>query len=112
MPTGAKAPNLTVNPAALSVELAPLIGPRWALLGDSLVLVAPVVDPHGVRLFYRSTSGVGGVFDVKIAGRSLQAVLTNKSVVTLSSDNDGTITLTSSNGSVVLKARLRRGDAR
>jgi hypothetical protein len=105
MPTGNRIPNFAVDPAALSGGLASLIGPRWALLGDSLVVVAPVAAPGGLRLFYRSA---GGVFDVKISGGSLQAVLSNKSVVTLSPEGDDTITWTSSNGSIVLKAPLRR----
>jgi len=112
MPTGNRVPNFAVDPAALSGGLASLIGPRWALLGDSLVVVAPVAAPGGLRLFYRSAGSAGGVFDVKIAGGSLQAVLTNKSVVTLSPEGDGTITWTSSNGSIVLKAPLRRGDSK
>jgi hypothetical protein len=112
MPTGTKVPNFAVDPSALSGGLASLIGPHWALLGDSLVVVAPVADPSGLRLFYRSAGSAGGVFDVTIVGGSLQAVLTNKSVVTLSPEGDGTITWTSSNGSMVLKAPLRRGDSK
>ncbi len=110
MPPGNRVPNFAVDPATLSGGLASLIGPRWALLGDSLVVVAPVAAPGGLRLFYRSAGSAGGVFDVKIAGGSLQAVLSNKSVVTLSPEGDGSITWTSSNGSIVLKAPLRRGD--
>ena len=112
MPTGKNAPSLLVDPATLSGELASLIGPHWALLGDTLVLVAPVAAPGGVRLFYRSAGSAGGVFDVKITATSLEAVLANKSVVTLSPGGDATITWTSSNGSVVLKAPLRSGDSR
>lgn len=112
IPTGVKMPNFAVDPSTLPDGLASLIGPRWALLGDSLIVVAPVADPGGLRLFYRSAGSAGGVFDVKIAGGSLQAVLTNKSVVALSPDGDGTITWTSSNGLVVLKAPLRRGDTK
>jgi hypothetical protein len=71
-----------------------------------------VATSRGLRLFYRSAGSAGGVFDARIADGSLQAVLTNKSVVTLSSEGDGTITWTSSNGLVVLKAPLRRGDSK
>src|SRR4029077_14283383 len=47
MPTGNKVPNFPRDPSALSGGLASLIGPRWALLGDSLVVVAPVAVPGG-----------------------------------------------------------------
>ena len=111
MPAGGKAPDFVVDPASLPGAPAWLLGPRWALLGDTLVLVVPVPDPRGVRLAYRSTGG-GGVFDAKIAGDSMHAVLTNKSTVTLSPDGGGTITWTSVDRSVVLKAPLRRGAER
>ena len=112
MPVGAAASNLTADPSALPAGFAPLLGPRWALLGDALVLVAPVAGSPGVRLLYRSTGGGGGEFDARIAGGSLHATLANKSTVTMSPDGGGTITLTSSNGSVVLKGPLRPADGR
>jgi len=55
------------------------------------------------------TRSVALIYETE-SGGSLQAVLSNKSVVTLSPEGDGTITWTSSNGSIVLKAPLRRGD--
>jgi hypothetical protein len=76
------------------------------------VLVAPVADPRGVRLLYRSSGSAGGVFDVRIAGGSMHAGLPNKSTVTLSPDGGGTITWTSADGSSVLKAPMRGGEAR
>jgi hypothetical protein len=111
MPAGESAPVLAVDPSSLPGALASLAGPRWALLGDTLVLVAPVSDPHGVRLLYRSTGTTGGVLDARIVGGSMQVVLPNNSTVTLSPDSHGTITWTSSDGSQVLTAPLRRGDA-
>jgi pimeloyl-ACP methyl ester carboxylesterase len=112
MPVGAAAPNFAVDPASLPGALASLAGPSWALLGDMLVLVAPVADARGVRLLYRSTGTAGGVLDAKILGGSMHATLPNKSTVTLSPERDGTITVTSPNGSQTLTAPLRRGDLR
>jgi pimeloyl-ACP methyl ester carboxylesterase len=110
MPAGDAAPVLAADPSSLPAPLASLAGPRWALLGDTLVLVAPVADPSGVRLLYRSTGTGGGVLDAKVIGGSMHAVLPNKSTVTLSPDGHGTITWTSSDGSQVLSAPLRRGE--
>jgi pimeloyl-ACP methyl ester carboxylesterase len=110
MPAADKVPNLAVEPSSLPGALASLAGPHWALLGDTLVLVAPVADPGGVRLLYRSTGTGGGVLDAKILGGSMRAVLPNKSTVTLSPDGHGTITWTSSDRSQVLSAPLRRGE--
>ncbi|HEV2055196.1 MAG TPA: alpha/beta fold hydrolase [Methylomirabilota bacterium] len=112
MRPGEEAPSLAVDPSTLPAALVSLIGLRWALLGDSLVLVAPVADPRGVRLLYRSSGSPGGVYEPKIAGDSIQAVLPNKSTVVLSPAGGGTITWTSSDRSVVLKAPLRRGAER
>ncbi len=109
MPAGEPTPDLAVDPSSLPAALAPLAGPHWALLGDTLVLVAPVADPRGVRLLYRSTGVGGGVLDARIIGGSMRAVLPNKSTVTLSPDGHGTITWTSSDGSQVVSAPLRRG---
>lgn len=112
MPIGSKSPDFAVDPSALPGALASLIGPHWAVLGDSLVLVAPVADSRGVRLLYRSSGSAGGVFDVRIAGGSMHTGLPNKSTVTLSPDGGGTITWTSADGASVLKAPLRGGGER
>lgn len=112
MPIGSKSPDFAVDPSALPSALASLIGPHWAVLGDSLVLVAPVADSRGVRLLYRSSGSAGGVFDVRIAGGSMHTGLPNKSTVTLSPDGGGTITWTSADGASVLKAPLRGGGER
>lgn len=112
MRPGEKVPGLAVDPSTVPAAVLSLIGLRWALLGDSLVLVAPVGDPRGVRLLYRSSGSAGGVYDAMIAGGSILAVLPNKSSVVLSQDGGGTITWTSSDRSVVLKAPLRRGAER
>lgn len=112
MPGGESTANLDVEPSSLPAGLGPLAGPRWALLGDTLVLVAPVSDPRGVRLLYRSTGTAGGVLDAQIIGGTMRAVLPNRSTVTLSPNGHGTITWTSSDGSQVLSAPLRQGEAR
>ena len=45
--------------------LLALAGPRWALVGDTLALVAPIEEGGRVRLMYRTTpSGGKGVFPV------------------------------------------------
>ncbi len=112
LPAGDAPPNLAVDPSSLPGALASLAGPRWALLGDAVVLVAPVADARGVRLLYRSTGSRGGVLDAKITGGSMRAMLPNRSTITLSPDSHGTITWTSADGSQVLTAPLRRGEAR
>jgi hypothetical protein len=96
--------------ATFPAPVGSLIGPRWALLADSLVLVAPVEDPKGgLRLMYRSTTFAGGVFEATVKDRAIRAVLSNKSVVTLKPEGEGTITWTASDGSRSLDAPLTRG---
>ena len=109
MPGGSIKPALA-DRSTLPGPIASLAGPHWALLGDTLVLVAPVADPRGVRLLYRSTSSAGGVFDVTITTGSMQAVVSGKSTVTLSAEGGSTITLTSRDGTQVQKAPLRPGE--
>ena len=89
MRPGEKVPGLAVDPSTLPAAFVSLIGLRWAFPGDSLVLVAPVADPRGVRLLYRSSRSTGGVYEAKIAGDSIQAVLPNKSSVVLSPGRRG-----------------------
>jgi pimeloyl-ACP methyl ester carboxylesterase len=108
MRPGEKVPGLSLDPSALPAAVMPLVGLRWALLGDSLVLVAPVSDQGGVRLLYRSGGTNDGVYEATLGGGSIRAVLPNKSSVTLSADGGNTITWTSADRSTVLKAPLRR----
>lgn len=91
--------------------LAALTGLRWAVLGDSVVLVAPVEEerPGRLRLMYRSTGFGGGVFDATLSDGAVRAVLTNGSRVTLRPDGEGAITWTASDGSRSLDAPLVRG---
>ena len=109
MPVGTRKPDLA-DGSTLPASIASLAGLHWALVGDTLVLVAPVTDPRGVRLLYRSTNSRGGVFDATITGRAIQATISAKSTVTLSADAGGTITLTPSD-SAQISAPLRPADA-
>jgi len=108
MPSGARRPDLA-DRSTLPPSVASLGGPHWALLGDTLVLAAPVTDPRGVRLLYRSTNSRGGVFDATITNHSIQAAISAKSTVTLSAEAGGTITLTSPDAAPI-SAPLRPGD--
>jgi len=108
MPAGTKKPDLA-DSSTLPTSVASLAGLHWALVGDTLVLVAPVRDPRGVRLLYRSTNSRGGVFDASITNHSIQATISGKSTVTLSAEAGGAITL-SSPDSVQVSAPLRPGD--
>ena len=108
MRPGEKVPGLNLDPSALPAAVMPLVGLRWAVLGDSLVLVAPVSGQGGVRLLYRSGGANDGVYEATLGGGSIRAVLPNKSSVTLSADGGNTITWTSADRSTVLKAPLRR----
>lgn len=111
MPAGAPRPNLAVDRSTLPPALASLAGPHWALLGDALVLVAPVADPRGLRLLFRSTSSAGGVFDARIAGETMRAAVSGKAIVTLSPEGGGTISLATPDGAPALRAPLRRGES-
>ena len=109
MPKDDKLPRFLLDAPAAPGEIGLLLGPRWGLLGDTIVLVAPVDGPSGPRLMYRSTGIGGGTYEATITGGSMRAVLPNKSSVTLSPENDGTITWVSSDGKSTLKAPLVRG---
>jgi len=108
MPAGTKKPDLA-DSSTLPASVASLAGLHWALVGDTLVLVAPVRDPRGLRLLYRSTNSRGGVFDASVTNHSIQATVSSKSTVTLSAEAGGTITLNSPDA-VQVSAPLRPGD--
>jgi pimeloyl-ACP methyl ester carboxylesterase len=96
--------------AGSTFPLGPLTGLRWAMLQDTVALVAPVEDgPGRLRLMYRSTGFGGGVFDATLEDGTLRAVLSNGARVTLSPEGEGVITWTSSDGSRSLRAPLVRG---
>jgi pimeloyl-ACP methyl ester carboxylesterase len=109
-PTSGQRPSFITDASALSEPLRALTGPRWALLEDTLVLVAPMAAEAGrVRLLYRSTGMGGGIFEATVQDGVIRAVLSNKSTVTLKPGGDGTITWTASDGSRSLTAPLVRG---
>jgi pimeloyl-ACP methyl ester carboxylesterase len=92
------------------VKDGPMAGPRWTLLEDSLVLVAPVDGGAGrLRLLYRSTGFAGGVFDAALKDGTLRAVLSNKATVTVAPEGEGALTWTSADGSRSVNGRLLRG---
>jgi pimeloyl-ACP methyl ester carboxylesterase len=96
--------------AAFPDPVGTVMGPRWAMLEDTVVLVAPVDGgPGRLRLLYRSTGFGGGVFDAAVTEGVLRAVLSNKSTVTLKPEGEGAITWTSADGSRSLNAPLLRG---
>ena len=92
------------------VKDGPMAGPRWTLLEDSLVLVAPVDGGAGrLRLLYRSTGFSGGVFDAALKDGALRAVLSNKATVTVAPEGEGALTWTSADGSRSVNGKLLRG---
>jgi len=110
-PSAAEQPTFAAA-TALPESVRSLVGPQWALLEDSVVLVVPVGGgPERFRLMYRSTTFRGGLFDASIKDGAIQAVLSNNATVTLSPEGDGTITWRSSDGSRSLKATLIKGRA-
>jgi pimeloyl-ACP methyl ester carboxylesterase len=93
--------------SALPEPVSSLIGFRWAMLEDTIILVAPVASETGkLRLLYRSTGIGGGVFDATVTDGVIRAVLSNKSTVTLKPERDGTITWTAADGSRSVNAPL------
>ena len=93
----------------MPAELRALLGPRWALVGDTLVLVAPV-EERKLRLMYR-TGPRGGIWDATVVDGTLRAVLRNKATVVLSARENGTITWTSADKSRTLTGVLVPFDA-
>ena len=111
LPPAAQRPSFVREAAAFPAPVGALLGPRWTLLADTMVLVAPVDGGSGrLRLMYRSSSGFGGgVFDATVNDGGIQAVLSNRSTVILKPEGDGTITWTAADGSRSLKAPLTLG---
>ena len=108
----AQRPSMLREAAAFPAPVATLLGPRWAMLADTVVLVALVDDGAGqLRLMYRSSSGLGsGVFDAVARDGGIHAVLSNRATVSLSADGDsGTLAWTSADGSRSVKAPLALG---
>ena len=110
LPPPAERPTFVREGAAFPEPVGALLGLRWALLGDSLVLVAPVDGGAGqLRLMYRSTGFKGGVYDATVKDGAIRATLSNNATVTLKPGGEGTITWRASDGSRSVDASLTRG---
>jgi pimeloyl-ACP methyl ester carboxylesterase len=110
LPPPARRPSFVREASAFPAPVGALMGPRWAVLEDTVVLVAPVDDGAGrVRLLYRSTGFGSGVFDAVVKDGVIHVVLSNRSTVTLKPDGGGAITWTASDGSRSLSAPLVPG---
>src|SRR5262249_60773872 len=110
----AQRPSMLREAAAFPAPVATLLGPRWAMLADTVVLVALVDGGAGqLRLMYRSSSGLGsGVFDAVAKDGRIHAVLSNRAMVNLSADGDSRIlpwTTAGSSGSIQECLRIRPG---
>jgi dienelactone hydrolase len=103
-------PAFLRNGAGFPPPVGALLGPRWALLADSLVLVALVDTGQGqLGVLYRSTGLTGGVFEATVKDGAVHATLSNKSTVTLKPDDGGTLIWTASDRSRSIEAVLTRG---
>jgi hypothetical protein len=110
LPSSTEHPSFVRDASALPEPVGSLLGLRWAMLEDTVVLVAPVAsEPGRLRLMYRSTGIGGGVFDATVNDGVIRAVLGNKSTVTLRPEGDGTIIWTAADGIRSIKAPLVRG---
>jgi pimeloyl-ACP methyl ester carboxylesterase len=104
-------PPFLRDAAGFPPPVGALLGPRWALLGDSLVLVGLVEGAPGeLRLLYRSTGFAGGgVHEATIKDGAVHATLSNKSTVKLTAGDGGTLTWTASDRSRSVDAPLAPG---
>jgi hypothetical protein len=84
-----------------------LLGARWALVGETLAVVAPVQDGGKVKLMYRTVPS-GGIWDATVAEGGITAVLRNKATVHVSPEANGTVVWTSEDKSRTLKGVLIR----
>jgi pimeloyl-ACP methyl ester carboxylesterase len=102
-------PALVRDGDAFPAPVAALAGLRWALLGDSLVLVALAEDGGRLRLMYRSTGAAGGVFDATAKDGAVHAVLSSGATVTLTPEGSGRLTWAAADRSRTVSAPLVRG---
>jgi pimeloyl-ACP methyl ester carboxylesterase len=110
MPAGSERPTLVQPDPALSPTVSALLGYRYAVLGDSLVLVAPVDGGAGqLRLLYTSTGFKGGVVDAVVKEGAIHATLANKATVVLKPEGDGVLSWTAADRARTLEAPLVRG---
>ena len=110
LPASMDGVTLIRDPSKWPEPVGSLVGLRWAMLDDTIVLIAPVAsEPGKLGLMYRSTGFGGGVFDAAVNDGVIRAVLSNKSTVTLKPAQGGTITWTAADGSRSLDAPLNAG---
>ena len=111
MPPADTGPRWRVDPAGVSPEIRALLGPRWALLGDHLVLVAPVLEGGRLRLVFR-TMGGGGVYDASVTDGAIRATVWNRATAIVSAEGSGTLRWISADGLRTFTGALRPGDGR
>jgi len=110
LPASIDRTNLLREASTFPEPVGSLIGLRWAVLGDTVVLLAPVSSgPGQLRLLYRSTGVTSGVYDATVKDGVIRAVLSNKSTVTLKPDGNGVLTWSTSDASRSVNAPLMRG---
>lgn len=110
MPAASARPPLVQPDPALPSAVSALLGYRYALLGDSLVLVAPVDGGAGqLRLLYTSTGFKGGLVEASVRDGGIHATLSNKATVVLKPEGDGIISWTAADRGRTLEAPLVRG---
>ena len=110
LPASVDRTNFLREASTFPEPVGSLIGLRWAMLEDTVILLAPVSSgPGQLRLLYRSTGTTSGVYDATVKDGVIRAVLSNKSTVTLKPDGNGVLTWTASDASRSLNAPLRQG---
>src|SRR6185295_2197969 len=102
-------PKLVVDAAGVPPEIRALLGPRWTVIGSSVILVRPIVEDGRLRLMYRSAAN-NGVYDATIVDGALKVTLSNKATVVVSPGGSGTLTWTSADGAQTVKGPLTPGD--
>jgi pimeloyl-ACP methyl ester carboxylesterase len=103
------APKFVVDPAEVSAGIRALLGPRWTLLGDTLVVVGPVLERGRLRLMYRTVGSVA-IVDATVTDGAIRATLSNKATVVVSPEGAGTLSWTSADGTRSLQGTLTRGE--
>ena len=110
LPASIDRSNLLREASRFPEPVGSLIGLRWAVLEDTVVLLAPVSSGSGqLRLLYRSTGITSGVYDATVKDGVIRAVLSNKSTVSLKPDGNGVLTWSASDASRSVNAPLIRG---
>jgi hypothetical protein len=112
LPSTAERPSFVRDASTFPEPVGALMGLRWAVLGDTVVLVAPVDGGAGrLRLMYRSTGFGSAMLDAEVKEGGIRAMLSNKSTVILKPGREDTLTWTSSDGSRSMTGPLIRGRA-